>query len=384
MLALPIIAKNLFAKSSISNYSQEVIDILRLARSENIGPRTFFSLIQMYGSASRALENVEDLSLKGGRKKPIKLYSERKIFEEIQSLDRIKARILTYLDLDYPNMLKMVPDKPPIITYLGNKALFQTKSCAIVGARNSSINGKNFAATIGRNLTEHGITIVSGLARGIDAAAHKAALPNTIAVIAGGIDHIYPQENTDLYHKIAEQGAIIAENQIGSPLTAGSFPQRNRIIAGISSVTLVVEAGMKSGSLITARFALEQGRDVCAVPGFPLDPRCEGTNKLLKEGAYLVESYHDVLDICQNEYRIYSMRESDLDYVINPSHIEYNLVNSSSRNSVLSLFSSSPIDLSDIQKYTELPLPVIYTILLELELAGTIIRYPGNKFAKLY
>jgi DNA processing protein len=384
VLALPI-EKNPFIKSSItSSYSQEVIDILRLARSENIGPRTFYSLIQIYGSASNALEYIKDLSLKGGKKKPIRILSEKESHIEIKRLDRIGARILTYQDADYPQMLKTTYDKPPIITYLGNKDLFQTKSCAIVGARNASLNGKNFAGTISRNLVENNITIVSGLARGVDSAAHMAALPNTIAVIAGGIDHIYPKENTELYHQIADQGAIIAENPIGSNVTQGSFPQRNRIIAGIASSTLVVEAGIKSGSLITARFALEQGRDVCAVPGFPLDPRCEGSNRLIKEGAYLVESYHDVLDLYQNEYRIYGVRENNKDYTINPKEIDYNFVNASSRNSVISLLSSTSIDLDSLQKHTELPLPAIYTILLELELAGEIIRYPGNKFALLY
>jgi DNA processing protein len=382
MLALPIM--NLFSKNSSSDYSQEVIDILRLARSENVGPRTFFSLIQIYGTAGKALENLADLSIKGGRKKPIKLCLEKDAHREIKLLERVGAKILTYLDSDYPDMLKTVPDKPPVITYLGNKGLFNSKSCSIVGARNSSLNGKNFAATIARNLVENGITVVSGLARGIDGAAHQAALPNTIAVIAGGIDHIYPRENTELYHKIAEQGAIIAENCIGSQVTQGSFPQRNRIIAGMSHVTLVIEAGTKSGSLITARFALEQGRDVCAVPGFPLDPRCEGTNKLIKEGAYLVESYHDVLDLFKNEYRIYSMKEADKDYMINTAEIDYNLVDTSSRTTISSLLSGAPIDIDDIQKHTELPLPVIYTILLEFELAGNVMRYPGNKFALLY
>jgi DNA processing protein len=341
-------------------------------------------LIQIYGSASNALENIEDLSVKGGRKKPIRVLPEKDAHAEIKRLDRIGARILTYQDADYPNMLKTTYDKPPVITYLGNKELFQTKSCAIVGARNASLNGKNFAGTIARNLAENNITVVSGLARGVDSAAHHAALPNTIAVIAGGIDHIYPRENTELYHQIADQGAIIAENPIGATLTQGSFPQRNRIIAGIASVTLVVEAGIKSGSLITARFALEQGRDVCAVPGFPLDPRCEGSNRLIKEGAYLVESYHDVLDLCQNEYRMYGVKETNKDYVINPLDIDYNLVNTPSRYSIISLLSGTPVDIDNLQKHTELPLSVIYTILLELELAGEIMRYPGNKFALLY
>ncbi len=383
MLAWPII-KNPFKKPISSDYSQEVIDILRLIRSENIGPRTFFSLIKIYGTASKALENIRDLSLRGGRAKAIKICSEKKAYDEIKNLDRIGARILTYLDNDYPNMLKNVLDRPPVITYLGNKDLFQKKTCAIVGARNSSINGKNFAATIARNLSENNITVVSGLARGIDAAAHQASLPNTIAVIAGGIDHIYPKENTELYHKIAETGAIIAENYIGSQVNQGSFPQRNRIIAGIAHVTLVVEAGTKSGSLITARLALENGRDVCSVPGFPLDPRCEGSNRLIKEGAYLVESYHDVLDLCQNEYRIYGTREGNKEHSVNPGNIDCDLVTTEFRRTISSMFSSTPIGLDEIQQHTRLPLPVIYTILLELELAGQITRHTGNKFALLY
>ena len=368
------------------SHTSETIDIMRLIRSENVGTRTFYSLIKMFGSASKALEKVQEMSLNGGRQKPIKLCSKADVEKELERLLSAGANVLTYIDNAYPKLLKHISDAPPVISYLGNNAIFNKKFCAIVGARNASLNGQNFASNIAKQLSQNNINVVSGLARGIDTAAHRASLPNTVAVIAGGIDHIYPPENAKLFREIAENGAIIAELPIGSVPLGQHFPQRNRIISGMSMVTLVVEAGLKSGSLITARMALEQGREVCAVPGFPLDPRCQGTNKLIKDGAYLIESFDDVMEILHQsdvmEKSSFGEEARDDNFATMP--FAEDLINKSSRICVLEVLSSTATSINDIQKSVDLPLPAIYTILLELELAGKVVRTPGGGFVRVF
>ena len=368
------------------SYTSQIIDIIRLIRSENVGTRTFYSLVKMFGSATKALEKVQEMSLNGGRGKPIKLYSKSDVEKELEKLDNAGAKVLTYLDDAYPPLLKHISDAPPVISYLGNKEIFSKKFCAIVGARNSSLNGQNFASNISKQLSQNKINVVSGLARGIDTAAHKASLPNTVAVIAGGIDHIYPPENAKLFKEIAETGAIIAELSIGSVPLAQHFPQRNRIISGMSMVTLVVEASLKSGSLITARMALEQGREVCAVPGFPLDPRCQGTNRLIKDGAHLIESFDDVMEILsQSDVRkntSFSEDARDDNFATMP--FSGDLVSNSSRLRVIEVLSSTSTVVNNIQKAVDLPLPVVYAILLELELAGKVARTAGGGFVRVF
>ena len=376
---------SIFSKKT--SYSSETIDIMRLIRSENVGPRTFYSLIKIYNSSTRALEKIQELSLNGGRSKPIKLCSKSDIEKELEKLSSIGANVLTYLDKDYPALLKHVSDAPPVISYLGNKDILSKKFCAIVGARNASLNGQNFAANIAKNLSQHSINVVSGLARGVDTAAHKAALPNTVGVIAGGIDHIYPPENAKLYKEITGTGgAIIAELPVGSVPLGQHFPQRNRIISGMSMVTLVVEASLKSGSLITARMALEQGREVCAVPGFPLDPRCQGTNKLIKEGASLIESFEDVMELLsQSNIRIPGvLSDNSGGSNFATMKLDHDIVDEESRLMVIDILSSTATSINNIQKSTNLPLPAIYIILLELELAGKITRSPGGGIVRVF
>jgi len=288
--------ENLFVNNKAPAYSNETIDILRLIRSENVGPKTFFNLIKFFGSVTRALENVEDFSVKGGRSKPIKVYSKDSALKELKELEKNNSYLITYKDLNYSELLLQIPDFPPVLSCKCNISLLNhEKIIAIVGARNSSVNGKAFAAKLSKDLVKAGYVTVSGLARGIDSAVHSSSLGNTIAVIAGGIDHIYPPENKALYEEIAKNGLLLAELPIGFKPLSQHFPQRNRIISGLALATIVIETGMKSGSLITANFALEQNRDVFAVPGFPLDPRCMGSNQLIKNGAYLFESVEDIL-----------------------------------------------------------------------------------------
>ena len=366
-------------------YTAETIDIMRLIRSENVGTRTFYSLVKMFGSATKALEKVQEMSLNGGRQKPIKLCAKADVARELDKLSGFGAGVLTYADDAYPKLLKYVSDAPPVISYLGNKSIFSQRFCSIVGARNASLNGQNFASNIAKQLSQNNINVVSGLARGIDTAAHKASIPNTVAVIAGGLDHIYPPENAKLFQEIAEKGAIIAELPIGSVPLGQHFPQRNRIISGMAMVTLVVEASLKSGSLITARMALEQGREVCAVPGFPMDPRCQGTNKLIKDGAALIESFEDVMTLLNQSNAIEKSclgeKSIENDFVV--MNLD-GMINLESRVLVLEALSSVSVSINDIQKNTDLPLPVIYTILLELELAGKIVRATSGGVVRVF
>ncbi|KJV56269.1 DNA protecting protein DprA [Orientia chuto str. Dubai] len=370
---------------SSASYDEEKIFILRLARSENVGPRTFFELIRLFGSAKTALQYAADFSLKGGKKRPIKTYTNLEALQEIELLEKINAHLLTYRDSEYSKLLLHIPDHPPVITYKGNIKLLNHIILAVVGSRNASLNGIVFTKNIVKNLIDNKIIVVSGLARGIDTAAHQSALPHTIAVIAGGIDHIYPQENIDLYHKIANEGLILAELPINSPPLSKHFPQRNRIIAGISYGTLVIEASLRSGSLITARLALEYNRELFAVPGFPYDPRYQGTNQLLKNGAYLVENIDDIieqlpaynLDHNSNCYDQENLEQYTSTY-------KPTIISNVQRETVKNMLSSVPLDIEVIVKQTELPTSVVNIIILELELAGIVVRCSGNKIVLLY
>lgn len=379
--------KELFFPTNKPSYNSKVIDILRLIRSENVGIKTFFNLIEMFGSAKDALENVKDLSIKGGRSKPIKIFTESEAQREIEELDKNNAKIICYDSPIYSLLLKQIIDLPPILSYKGNINLMnKTKTIAIVGARNASMNGKNFAAKLSSELMNADYTIASGLARGIDTAAHLAGPDKTIAVIAGGIDHIYPLENHYLYHKIAEEGLILAELPVGTNPLGQHFPQRNRIISGLSLGTVVVEAGLKSGSLITAKFALEHNREIFAVPGFPLDPRCTGPNKLIKDGAHLIESIDDIINNLPPECIEISIQEASNDNdcfkINNVDHLK--LIDNTTRQQILEMISASAIEINQIALITKLPLPVIYMVILELELAGKVARSPGDKIFYIY
>ncbi|MEY4463420.1 MAG: putative processing protein DprA [Pseudomonadota bacterium] len=379
--------KELFSPPKIS-YDIETINILRLIRSENIGPKTFFSLIKLFGDAATAVDNAQDFSLRGGKSKPIKIFSKSEAEKEIELLEKDNAKIITYKSLEYSKLLLEIYDPPPILSYKGNVELLNHKKCvAIVGARNASANGRNFAHKIATGLVEQDYITVSGLARGIDSSVHQAAISKTIGVIAGGIDHIYPPENKKLFESLAEEGLILAELPIGSTPLGKHFPQRNRIISGLTLGVVVVEASLKSGSLITAKFALEQNREIFAVPGFPLDPRCQGTNKLIREGAYLVESVDDIVaNLPQYENFIKKDDELFKDFVelgtLNTRYVKE--PSQKERTAILELLSAVPISFEYLQKETDLPLPIIYTVILELELAGKVMRHAGNKISLVY
>ncbi|WP_341764021.1 DNA-processing protein DprA [Candidatus Tisiphia endosymbiont of Beris chalybata] len=384
--------KDLFLNNQLQHScSKETIDILRLIRSENVGPRTFWGLMEVFGNASVAIENIQEFSLRGGRPKPVRVFSQNDAIKELELLAKNNAQLITYKSSTYSKLLAEIFDPPPILSYKGNIELLSHESClAIVGARNASANGRAFAAKLTSSLIELGYITISGLARGIDTAVHQVDTTKTIGVIAGGIDHIYPLENMKLFEQIEHNGLIIAELPIGSKPLAQHFPQRNRLISGLSLGTLVIEASLKSGSLITSKFALQQNREVFAVPGFPLDPRCQGTNKLIKEGAHIVESVQDIINNLPSFVNVISKakdiaQDSAVTSPFKTLDIKYNnLITNDMRIKVQDLLSATPIDFDCLHNETQLSLQIIYMIILELELAEKVIRYPGNKIALIY
>lgn len=380
-MQLPLNEKS---KNDINN-DEDIINYVRLIRSENVGPKNFLALVELYGGIQNAILAVPELSKRGGKNTPIKVCSISKAEEELENVKKIGGKIICYKDSSYPKQLLTIDDFPPVLTILGNISLLSHKIIAIVGSRNASANGRNFAYTLAKDFSDQNIITISGLARGIDTAAHNGALENytTIAVVAGGIDNIYPPENKELYFKIADKGVIVAELPYGSVPRGQNFPQRNRIISGISHGVVVVEASFGSGSLITARMALEQNREVFAVPGFPLDPRCKGTNHLIKQGAKLIESAKDVVEEINftDHINVSYMKERNATSFHNMCYnIDENELDKA-RIEVRNLLNASPIDINEVIKMLNFAPQIILTIVLELELAGKVERIKGNKIA---
>jgi DNA processing protein len=364
----------------------ERLDWLRLARSENVGPVTFRRLIDRFGSAKRALERLPDLAKNGGRRTyrpcPLNLAEE-----ELARLAKMGGRAVAWIEPDYPAALRAIDDAPAILTLRGRfDLLTQPRQVALVGARNASANGRRFAHDLSRELASAGLVVVSGLARGIDGAAHAGALAakgGTIAVLAGGVDVLYPPEHADLYDRIAQDGLIVAEMPPGTEPGARLFPRRNRIISGLSLGTVVVEAALKSGSLITARFANEQGREVMAVPGSPLDPRCRGTNRLIREGALLVEDSAQVLDAIDGIKSPNFMFFKNLNEDAHGIDTEIENESDDLREAVLGLLGPSPVEVDELLRQCHCSAPVMGMVLLELDLAGRLERHPGNRVSLL-
>ncbi len=358
----------------------ERLDWLRLIRTENVGPITFHRLLDRFGSARAALEALPELARRGGRTKPLRVASKADVEREILANRKIGARLIAACEPDYPEALAAVDDAPPILSVLGHPHLLARRAVALVGARNASLNGKKFAETLARDLGAAGILVVSGLARGIDTAAHVGSLASgTAAVVAGGIDVVYPPENEALYRDIVAQGVVVAESVVGTQPQARHFPRRNRLISGLSLGIVVIEAALKSGSLITARMALEQGREVMAVPGSPLDPRCQGTNGLIRDGAALVASVDDVLRALES-LRPPSLgeRQPDLFAAARPRDPdEADLAEA--RALILENLSPTPVTIDELVRGCQLSAPVVLTVVLELELAGRVLRQPGHQ-----
>ena len=362
----------------------EKLEWIRLARSEGVGPVTFFHLLRFYGGAAKALAALPELARRSGRKAPIRLGTEKEAERELAAVKRAGAQLLAWLEPAYPVPLAATEDAPPLMTVRGDTTLLPRRNVAVVGARNASANGRSLAERIARDLGKAGFVVTSGLARGIDAAAHKGALETgTIAVLAGGIDICYPPEHRALYDAIAAQGALVAELPPGTEPLARHFPRRNRVISGLSEGIVVVEAALRSGSLITARLAGEQGRDVFAVPGSPLDPRCRGSNNLIRQGAALTESAEDVLRGLGGRRlspeRTEALGEPDLAPPAPPAEADTDRA----RALLIEHLSPSPTAVDELVRQTELPPALVASALLELELAGRIERHPGNRVARL-
>jgi len=363
----------------------ERLDWLRLIRTENVGPITFYQLLQRFGSAAVALEALPAFARQGGRPGSIAICSRAEAERELMVLAKAGGHFVAWGEPDYPPALAAVDDAPPLLSVVGDARLLQRRAIAVVGARNASANGRRFARDIAAELGRNGFLVVSGLARGIDAAAHQGALETgTFAVVAGGIDVIYPEENRTLHEAIAAHGVIAGELPVGTEPQARHFPRRNRIISGVSLGVLVVEAALKSGSLITARFALEQGREVFAVPGSPLDPRARGANDLIRGGATLVESVEDVLNALGSQIadpRRLAFARPMTQLLTDGNDTENEM--KAARSKVLEGLGPSPVLVDELVRQCQLSPAVVATILLELELAGRLERQSGNRVTLL-
>ncbi len=368
-----------FSMQHKSLAGEKLIDVLRLIRTQNVGPVTFFQLMRRFGTAAKALEVLPELSIRGGRKNPLVAYNKSDAEKEIALTEKFGARLIMYGEADYPAILHSIPDAPPVISVLGHAHIWKKDCIGMVGARNASAAGCQFAAKLAKDLGSAGITVVSGLARGIDTFAHKGSLASgTVGVIAGGIDNIYPPENESLYAQIRESGSIISEQPFGLAPFAGSFPGRNRIIAGMSLGSVVVEASPKSGSLITARLALEYNREVFAVPGSPLDPRSKGCNQLLKQGAVMVETASDILQGI-NHLRNAALGEMPKAQFELPQTTDDISELEQARRAIIEKLSLTPVCMDELAAQCNLPAQTVLTVLLELELAGHLRRSSGGK-----
>ena len=382
----------------------EARDRLRLARAEGVGPVTFRRLLRRYGTAAAAIAALPGLARAGGRAGASKVPTEAAVAREIEQVARLGGRLLVLGAADYPPLLRLLDDAPPVLAVLGDPAVLSLRAVALVGGRNASANGRRIAEDLGASLAAAGFAVVSGLARGVDAAAHRGAMAagRTVAAIAGGLDQPYPPEHADLQRQIAETGAVVAEAPLGVIPQARHFPRRNRIIAGLSLGVVVVEAAPHSGSLITARLAQEAGRELFAVPGSPLDPRCRGSNDLIRQGAHLTETAADVLENLPD----HPLREGiaraplfargpapeappGLDEPareaapITEDPAEDPAETARARSQLLDLLGPSPTSVDDLARRCQFSAAAMLAALLELELGGLIETLPGNRVALL-
>jgi DNA processing protein len=382
---------------------EQRLDWLRLIRSENVGPRTFRALINQCGGAAAALEALPDLARRGGRP-TLKVCSRAEAEKEMAAAARLGVRFIAMGEPAYPKTLQAIDTAPPLIAVRGSADILAKRSVAIVGSRNASACGLTFAERLARQLGEAGYVVVSGLARGVDTKAHKACLETgTVAVLAGGHDRIYPAQNEPLLRAIVEQGgAVISEMPMGWEPRGRDFPRRNRIVSGLSYGVVVVEAARRSGSLITARFALEQGREVFAVPGSPLDPRAEGTNDLIRDGANLCAGVEHVTSVLgpliasgprldrSAEEPHYTLGSEELwdeldlpDIVRAPAaavmpEAGVDEETGEGEAGLIALLGPSPVPIDDLVRQSGLPIRNVQMALLELEIAGRLERHGGN------
>lgn len=364
---------------SLSNHEQ--VDWLRLIRSENVGPITFFQLLEHYHSAAEALKHLPELARSGGRRKSLRICSRASAEDEISTTVKLGGRLFAYCEPEFPDALRMIANCPPLVAVMGHPHLMRKDVVAIVGARNASLSGRRYTQKLARELGEAGYVIVSGMASGIDTAAHQGSLADgSIAVFGNGLDVIYPRTNHDLYHQLKEQGLLLTEYAPGTLPQANLFPSRNRLISGLSLGIVVVEATLKSGSLITAQLGLEQGREIFAVPGSPMDPRSQGPNKLLREGAVLTENARDIIDSLNfMTRRTIKERPEGLSLVstapVQPDESEV----SRARVDITQSLGHAPLEVDDLVRSHQFTVGTVMLVLLELELAGRLERHPGKR-----
>ncbi|MFG1428176.1 DNA-processing protein DprA [Roseixanthobacter glucoisosaccharinicivorans] len=363
------------ARRGVTLSPRQRADWLRLIRTEQVGPRTFRALINQFGGAAAALEALPTLARKGGRLIPPRVPSLAEVEDEIAALARIGGRLVAMGEEDYPHPLQEIDDAPPLLCVRGKGAALRAPKIAIVGARNASAAGRTLAGRFARDLGAAGYAIVSGLARGIDAAAHEASLASgTIGVFAGGLARPYPPENLKLIEAVADQGALLSEMPLNWEPRARDFPRRNRLVSGMSLGVVVVEAAERSGSLITARLAAEQGREVFAIPGSPLDPRAGGTNSLLKRGATLVTCADDVVEALTPLFA--RLPVQDLEAPAAPP--EPSPPDDTVRARIAELLGPVPTPMDDLVRFSGASVSDVQWVLLELDLAGRLERHGGG------
>jgi DNA processing protein len=364
----------------------DLVARLRLARTEGVGPVGYRRLLGRFGDAASVLEALPGLIRAAGRADRT-IPSAAAIEDEIAAVIRLGGSVVMEHMPNYPLLLTLLPDPPPALAVLGDPALLTRKAVAVVGGRQASLNGQKLAANLAAGLAEAGLTVVSGMARGVDAAAHEATLAVrggiTIAAVAGGLDQPYPSQHGDLQRRIAETGVVVSEAPLGTQPQARHFPRRNRIIAGLALGVVVVEAARHSGSLITARLALEGGREVFAVPGSPLDPRCHGSNDLIRQGAQLTETVEDILAALPagpDQLRpptLLAEPSRAFSYEGGPDQPP-----PETRNAVLRLLGPSPTSVDDLLRHCQFTShAAVMAALLDLELGGRIESLPGNRVA---
>jgi DNA processing protein len=349
-------------------------DWIRLYRTHTVGPVAFWGLMGRYGSAGKALENLPSLI----RRKDIRPPSREQVEAEMDASEQLGIRILCAIEPDYPDLLRCVDPVPPLISVWGDVTLTARPCVAIIGSRNASAIGQKFAAQIAGELGDAGFTVVSGLARGIDAAAHASSMnTGTVGVLGGGVDHIYPKQNTELHLDMRQRGLLVSESPLGYRATARDFPRRNRLISGLSLGVVVIEAAERSGTLITARYALEQNREVMAAPGSPLDPRTKGCNRLIRQGAALIETSQDVVDCLENS-RADAMPTSlfdpsnDFDDVpFDSSRAQADLERA--KEALMQAASFTPTFKDDLIRTSGVPIALAAAALLEMELNADIL-----------
>jgi DNA processing protein len=361
---------------------EQRLDWLRLIRSQNVGPRTFRALINHFGGARAALEALPGLARRGGGSAAPQIYSREEAMREIEAAQKLGVRFVAIGEADYPRRLQMIDDAPPLVAIRGHAATLAMPQVAIVGSRNASAAGVKLTQRIVHGLAEEGFAIVSGLARGIDAAAHRSSLDTgTVAVLAGGQDRVYPPEHMDLLAAILSAGVALTEMPLGWEPRARDFPRRNRLISGLSLGVVIVEAAKRSGSLITARLALEQGREVFALPGSPLDPRAEGTNSLIKQGATPVTEAADIIAVLRPIMGLeLPAREPEVEEIEMAGNIE---PAPDERARIVALLSPTAVLIDELIRLSQSSPRIVRMVLLELEIAGRLERHGGGMVSLL-